>query len=63
MFYILLQKRMKKIKELQNLKEEIIQSDDDIDIKADENSYLDSLWDDEYEDMDSLINNYLFYGI
>lgn len=37
-------------KELQNLKEEIIQSDDDIDIKADENSYLDSLWDDEYED-------------
>lgn len=50
-------------KELQNLKEEIIQSDDDIDIKAYENSYLDSLWDDEYEDMDSLINNYLFYGI
>lgn len=49
-------------KELQNLREEIIQSDD-IDIKADENSYLDSLGDDEFEDMDSLINNYLFYGI
>ena len=50
-------------KELQNLREEVIQSDDDIDIKADENSYLDSLGDDEFEDMDSLINNYLFYWI
>ena len=50
-------------KELQNIREEVIQSDDDIDIKADENSYLDSLGDDEFEDMDSLINNYLFYGI
>ena len=48
-------------KELQNLREEVIQSDDDIYIKADENSYLDSLGDDEFEDMDSLINNYLFY--
>jgi len=50
-------------KELQNLREEVIQSDDDIDIKADENSYLDSLDDYEFEDIDSLINNYLFYGI
>ena len=45
------------MKELENLKQEIIQDDSDsYDIKADENSYLDSLEDDARDDIDSLIN-------
>lgn len=49
-------------KELENLKQEIIQDDSDsYDIKADENSYLDSLEDDARDDIDSLINWFLFY--
>lgn len=47
-------------KELNKLWEHVIQSDD-VDIKADENSYLDSLDDYEYEDIDQVINNYLFF--
>lgn len=48
-------------KELQNLREDVMQNDDDIDIREDENSYLDSLDDYEYEDIDAVINNYLFF--
>lgn len=49
-------------KDLNKLRETVIQSDDDeIDIKADENAYLDSLEDYDYEDMDAVINWYLFY--
>jgi hypothetical protein len=44
-------------KELEKLQQDIIQDDSDsYDIRADENDYLDSLEDDAWDDMDSLIN-------
>jgi hypothetical protein len=43
--------------ELEKLRQEVIQDDSDsYDIKADENDYLDSLEDNAWDDMDSLIN-------
>lgn len=46
--------------DLNKLRENVIQSDEDeIDVKADENAYLDSVED--FEDMDVVINWYLFY--
>ena len=35
--------------------------EDDIDYREDENSYLDSLDDEDYEDIDDVINGYLFF--
>ena len=55
--------KMEDIKlELEKLQQEIIQDDSDsYDIRADENDYLDSLEDDAWDDMDSLINWFLFF--
>ena len=43
------------------IKKDVYLMDDDIDFIEDENSYLDSLSDYEYEDMDDVINGYLFF--
>jgi hypothetical protein len=44
-------------KELEKLQQDVIQDDSDFyDIRTDENDYLDSLEDDAWDDMDSLIN-------
>lgn len=49
-------------KELNSLWEEVMTDDSDsYDIRAEENAYLDSLEDDAFEDIDSLIEGYLFF--
>ena len=39
----------------------LMDEDDDIDFREDENSYLDSLDDEDYENIDDVINGYLFF--
>lgn len=48
---------------LDDIKKDIfyLEDDDEIDFREDENSYLDSLDDYEYENIDDVINWYLFY--
>ena len=67
-FYFLKTNKMSK-KELliESIKDDIkkdvylMDDEDEIDYREDENSYLDSLEDYEYEDMDDVINGYLFF--
>ena len=39
----------------------LMDDEDEIDYREDENSYLDSLDDEDYEDIDDVINGYLFF--
>lgn len=48
-------------KELQNLWQEVINSDDEIDIREEENFFLETRADYEFEDIDQLINDYMFF--
>lgn len=66
-FYFLKTNKMSK-KELliESIKDDIkkdvyLMDDDEIDFREDENSYLDSLEDYEYENIDDVINWYLFF--
>ena len=52
---------------IESIKDEIkkdvylMDDEDEIDYREDENSYLDSLDDEDYENIDDVINGYLFF--